>query len=220
MRNLIIACVAALLLVPAAAQASKATKHKTLVNLYQKIDRLKKLNNQLEDNLQAVQAQIDQLGGGSVAGKDGINGMVGPSGTDGVPGRDGSAGVDGTRGDAGPMGTTGSSGSNGAIGPQGPAGPQGSTGATGPTGANAVLPPTFSRVALQAPSIVTATGSSSATATCPAGRVVTGGGVSGTGSAAARTSYPSSATAWTGSLASGVATVYALCSPTLSFTSF
>jgi hypothetical protein len=103
------------------------------------------------------------------------------------------------------MGATGATGSQGPAGAAGPAGAQGATGATGPTG------PTSTQIVVGAAAptggnnnaIGTLTGVS--TATCPAGKVLLGGGAlaanasSGTGVAAVFSSRPasgSSTTAW------------------------
>jgi Collagen triple helix repeat (20 copies) len=116
---------------------------------------------------------------------------LGPSGTPGPPG---------PRGATGPPGPAGPQGATGPAGPQGPGGvgapgPQGETGPPGPAG-----PPGLSGVEIvSAASAFTADNLKSVSVTCPAGKVVLGGG--GTpGQLDAATlvgSFPLSTSAWT-----------------------
>jgi len=115
----------------------------------------------------------------------------------------------------------------GALGPTGGDGPTGPTGATGATGASGATGATGATGAPRSFSEVTANGSfsgnsASATATCPAGSTVVGGGISGcrcTGLAvlAGLESAPSAGTtAWTGVCRcninnNGTITVHAIC---------
>jgi hypothetical protein len=166
----------------------------------------------------------------------GTQGPVGPAGPRGFPG------PTGPQGPVGPAGAAGTKGAATSTGPAGPTGPTGPTGPAGPRGASGVA--TSSVVdgtavnSIADPSTGTTT---SATASCPAGRVLLGGGgqvtrttvtstsssttatstaTSGTG-VALFSSYPATARAWkavgvvTGPLAAGMAMsvqAYVICS--------
>jgi hypothetical protein len=135
-------------------------------------------------------------------------GARGPAGAAGPQGLQGPAGPAGAAGSDGAVGPQGPAGADGGIGPQGPAGadgvdgaggPQGPAGATGPAGANGVSN------YLQVVGVATAddeTTPKTATATCPGGRSVLGGGyvlsaVSSQSRILLTQNYPSSATVWT-----------------------
>lgn len=126
------------------------------------------------------------------AGPPGPQGLPGPQGPPGgPPGPVGPAGPVGPQGPVGPtglQGIQGPAGATGPIGPQGPAGPtgppgiQGLTGATGPIGPIGLTGPQgpqgvsgWERVASDVPE-ATDEVTKSATASCPSGKVLIGGG--------------------------------------------
>ncbi len=149
------------------------------------------------------------------AGAPGPQGPAGPAGAPGEPGPEGPTGPQGAPGPMGPMGpqgVQGPAGPAGANGPQGPAGPQGAQGASGPQGP--VGPqgpqgsPGIASVRVVTMNAVANGDHAIGTATCPAGTVATGGGVSISPSFntafAVTASYPASfnglpPTGWTGS---------------------
>ncbi len=104
------------------------------------------------------------VGGGEVTGASG------PPGPPGLPGPRGPIGL---TGDTGPAGDTGPTGATGATGPTGATGSTGSTGATGATGPSGV--PNIQQ-ATSACTPVLFTAAAQATADCPAGTELTGGG--------------------------------------------
>jgi hypothetical protein len=126
-------------------------------------------------------------------GPVGLAGPVGPAGAQGPAGDVGPQGPEGPKGDTGetgPPGPRGLQGETGAIGPAGPPGPKGDTGAMGPRGIQGEPgpegPPGPSAQMtwiVSLPLTVAGGGSKDApttglgTARCPAGTVVTGGGV-------------------------------------------
>jgi Collagen triple helix repeat (20 copies) len=125
------------------------------------------------------------------AGPIGPEGPPGPEGPTGDVGPQGPEGPKGDMGDMGPVGPPGPQGEPGPTGPAGPPGPKGDTGATGPQGVQGVPgppgPPGASPKVtwiVSLPLTIAAAGSKEApttalgTARCPAGTVVTGGGVS------------------------------------------
>ena len=154
------------------------------------------------------------------AGADGAMGTAGPSGPAGPPGADGSNGEDGAAGPAGPAGPVGAAGpagpagsmgppgSTGPAGPAGPTGAAGPTGPAGPAGAQVVIGTPVTTAANAARNVLT-----TATATCPSGKVLLGGGGLVTTTATQKeravlvSSYPSASDTWT---ASGVVAVAAL----------
>jgi len=162
------------------------------------------------------------------AGSSGPRGEVGPTGSPGPPGAVGPLGPAGPQGDPGPQGVQGDPGPQGPQGdpgPPGPAGPQGPAGAQGPAGPAGSLrvvgTPVTSAVNAARNTFVTAT------ATCPSGVLLGGGGQVTTTSAnpdraVLVSSYPSSTTGWTvvavvnqGALGTGrtmTVQAYALCS--------
>jgi len=95
--------------------------------------------------------------------------------------------VAGPKGDTGPAGPQGSQGPQGAPGATGATGPKGDTGPAGPAGPAGRA---------SEPTIVSETGNQLATATCPAGTTIVGGGGKVQFGRLAQ-SYPSSTTAWT-----------------------
>lgn len=119
----------------------------------------------------------------------------------------------GAMGATGPSGVQGISGDSGPIGPTGAEGPMGATGFTGEAGQNGVSGHeivTISDASTTDPKILTAT--------CPDGKVVTGGGYSSsTQSIQIQQNNPSAINAWTVDVnkttTSGIwtVTVYAVC---------
>jgi hypothetical protein len=119
----------------------------------------------------------------------------------------------GANGAQGPVGPVGPAGADGAVGPQGDPGPVGPVGPAGADGAPGV----------SGWNIVTNTDTNnnnfwSATATCPEGQTVIGGGASKTaGITFVSSTYPSAIDSWTataGSFFNGSSqtlTVYAIC---------
>ena len=117
---------------------------------------------------------LGATGATGFAGATGATGLVGPIGPTGATGAIGFTGPQGTTGStgatgtAGLKGTTGATGNTGNTGNNGPAGPTGATGATGAVG---------SVVSVTSPG-VTGAGTSTAlilTASCPAGKRISGG---------------------------------------------
>lgn len=88
--------------------------------------------------------------------------QIGPQGEQGIQGP---VGPQGSQGIQGPIGVPGQTGATGATGPAGP------TGATGATGASAGSGYQIVTGSVSRPNAITA-----ASATCPAGKVVVGGG--------------------------------------------
>jgi hypothetical protein len=95
----------------------------------------------------------------------GTRGAVGPAGPQGLPG------PAGPQGPIGPTGAAGARGATGPVGPAGPAGPAGTKGASGVASSSVVEGTAVGSIA--DPSTGTTT---TATASCPAGRVLLGGG--------------------------------------------
>lgn len=142
--------------------------------------------------------------------KQGLRGSSGVQGVQGVQGATGPQGVTGPRGTtglAGPQGATGSQGVPGEAGAQGPAGPSGPAGPAGPVGPVGPSGPSESQLVIGAPATSAPAAPRhtlvSATATCPAGTALLGGGGSITSTATQKdrsvivSSYPSSADTWT-----------------------
>jgi Collagen triple helix repeat (20 copies) len=187
-------------------------------------------------------------------GRRGPIGRVGPRGAAGAPGPQGPAGpqgVQGERGATGATGTTGATGVTGAMGPPGPSGPAGADGTTGPQGPPGAqglqggpgpqgpigpqgpAGPTGSQLVagtpVTSPANAARNSSLTATASCPAGKVVLGGGGLATTTSAQKervhltASYPTSTTTWSATGIVGIAalgagqtmtvTAYVLCSP-------
>jgi hypothetical protein len=122
-------------------------------------------------------------------------------------------------GPQGNNGNNGNNGINGTNGATGPTGPTGATGATGPIGASTITAGT--------PVTITAGSGQgtefSATAACPGGKVLLGGGanvtkVLSTDVIPLEESYPSAATTWTAKAvvdvgtSGGTLTAYVVCS--------
>ena len=107
--------------------------------------------------------------------------VVGPQGPPGPPGPVGPAGPTGATGPQGPAGPAGPTGATGAPGPIGPTGPQGLTGQPGVAGPAGPAGPAGAGIQTQiiigsnsaAPA---GSGTVQATATCPPGEHITGGG--------------------------------------------
>jgi hypothetical protein len=106
------------------------------------------------------QVRTADVGDGSLLAKDFAAGQL-PAGARGP------AGPAGTPGAAGPEGPQGPEGPEGQRGPQGPQGPQGQQGPAGLSGVETVSVNDFSNVVRR---------EATATATCPAGKQVIGGG--------------------------------------------
>lgn len=109
----------------------------------------------------------------NVQGPKGEQGDPGPPGPQGETGPQGEAGPPGPPGDNGDPGPQGPEGSAGPAGPRGPAGPAGPAGPQGPAGADGVLDVWTVRSETYANLI----GWYDHTTSCPAGRIVIGGGV-------------------------------------------
>ena len=109
-------------------------------------------------------------GENGAAGPKGDAGAAGAKGTDGAPGPQGGKGDKGDTGDRGANGTNGVNGTDGPVGPQGPEGPKGDKGEAGPSAAGSAKPV----IALS--QLQGGEDTKSATATCPSGTVVIGGG--------------------------------------------
>jgi Collagen triple helix repeat (20 copies) len=162
-------------------------------------------------------------------GDPGPQGIAGPQGPQGTPGPAGSDGTTGPQGPPGPQGPAGQAGPQGLVGPQGAQGPIGPAGATGPPG------PTSSQIANDGGVTRSAAAgntnglSFSDTASCPAGRVLLGGGARLTSTATYANglsrvdlleSYASGATTWTATMvirqnfvaaSNATITAYAIC---------
>jgi len=124
-------------------------------------------------------------------GASGPVGPAGPVGTQGASGVAGSPGATGPRGATGPMGSAGPAGPTGSAGATGPTGPAGSPGATGPAGTTGPAGPAgpagvsgleLVQTPIYLASDLAAAGFGSvdvqSSAACPAGKKVTGGGIS------------------------------------------
>jgi hypothetical protein len=166
------------------------------------------------------------------AGRDGAPGPQGPAGVPGPSGPQGDRGPQGAAGPQGPQGDQGLPGPVGAPGPEGPQGPQGEPGPAGPQGPEGDPGPSGSQLVVGTP--VTSAPNASrnttlvATATCPTGTVLLGGGGQVTTTATQKervhlaASYPSSTGTWSAVGVVGIAalgagqtmtvTAYALCS--------
>jgi Collagen triple helix repeat (20 copies) len=96
----------------------------------------------------------------------------GPQGPQGSPGTPGAPGAPGPAGPQGPAGSKGSQGAKGATGPKGAPGAPGAKGANGPQG-----PPGLSGIEIASgQSVSSSSFSKAASAQCPAGKHVLGGG--------------------------------------------
>jgi hypothetical protein len=157
---------------------------------------------------------LKQLKGAQGPKGQGVPGDVGPQGPKGDTGATGTPGAKGDKGDTGTTGTpgakgdkgdTGLTGATGPAGPTGPIGPRGVNGDDGATGATGPAGPAGSTM-IESPVVVSALGAPSgtgitATVTCPAGKVLLGGGgATSNGDADGKTaltgSYPSNTTTW------------------------
>lgn len=132
----------------------------------------------------------------------------GPVGPQGAAGAMGTTGPQGQQGNTGPQGSQGATGAAGPAGPAGATGATGATGAAGPAGSQLVTgTPVTSAPAAARQTLITAT------ATCPVGKVLLGGGARITTTATQKdraelvSSYPSAADTWT---AIGVVAIAAL----------
>jgi len=129
-------------------------------------------------------------------GDTGLTGAVGSQGATGPTGPAGPTGENGAQGPAGTNGTNGATGATGAQGPVGPQGPQGATGATGATGPAGRMNSQIVSKSTQSGFNPTSGTRLTATAICPAGTVLLGGGgnpdVSDNASVTLMRAYPSS----------------------------
>ena len=108
-------------------------------------------------------------------GDQGVQGETGAVGATGATGATGDTGPKGDQGDPGTDGTNGTNGTNGTDGAQGLQGPAGQTGPQGPPGPAA--PGTLQSMRVQGPTVgLGGDGFAHASATCPAGWTLTGGG--------------------------------------------
>ena len=114
---------------------------------------------------QGPQGKIGPAGNNGAAGAQGPQGKIGPAGNNGTDG------AQGPQGKIGPAGNTGSTGATGAQGPQGKIGPTGATGVIGNT--QVVLSAAAGTFAGSSANFTVSTASS---ATCPAGKILLGGG--------------------------------------------
>ncbi len=141
------------------------------------------------------------------AGPKGDAGAAGPKGDVGAAGPKGDTGPEGPAGAVGPKGDTGATGAQGVQGPSGLPGVQGPTGPAGLPGPQGPVGPqgpagivTGHQVVSTALSTVTLTGvqTTTAFATCPAGKRVFGGGYETTGTSVLQpvSMYPTTVTTW------------------------
>ncbi|WP_433368598.1 hypothetical protein [Streptosporangium sp. CA-115845] len=153
------------------------------------------------------QGQQGVKGDPGSAGPQGLRGPIGRTGATGPQGAKGETGAQGPKGEDGKDGAPGAKGLDGKDGADGKPGAQGPAGKDGKDGAGSTL------------TIVTVTKSynfgshgGSETVGCGTGKVVTGGGFSGSGSASGQiyTSAPSG-TGWTVGGKNSSGTVYAIC---------
>lgn len=161
--------------------------------------------------LQGPQGDTGLQGPTGPTGERGPTGSTGPQGPQGNQGIQGPVGAQGPVGPTGPQGVQGDPGPQGPQGDPGPQGPQGDPGVQGdpgPAGSQLVTgTPVTSAVNAPRNTIITAT------ATCPSGAVVLGGGalVATTATQKERaqlsSSYPSATNRWT---AGGVVAIAAL----------
>jgi hypothetical protein len=137
-------------------------------------------------------------GDAGAVGPKGDAGAAGPKGDTGAQGPAGSVGPKGDAGATGPQGVQGASGLPGVQGLTGPAGLPGPQGPVGPQGPAGII--TGHQVVSTALSTVTLTGiqSTTAFATCPAGKRVFGGGYETTGTSVLQpvSMYPTTVTTW------------------------
>lgn len=116
------------------------------------------------------------VGPQGASGVAGSPGAIGPRGATGPMGSAGPAGPAGPTGSAGATGSAGPTGSPGATGPAGTTGPAGPAGPAGVSGVELVQTPFYLSTVLGIPFVGDLDVQSSAT--CPAGKKVTGGGIS------------------------------------------
>jgi Collagen triple helix repeat (20 copies) len=145
-----------------------------------------------------------QTGPQGPPGPQGVAGVQGPQGVQGSPGAQGAAGAIGLTGAAGPAGPRGATGQTGKQGPPGPAGPAGARGTQGPAGQIGTV---VASTPVSGPAVLSvidppAGTALTASASCPVGQILLGGGAQITGSAAVeknvvlRSSYPMSSNVW------------------------
>lgn len=108
---------------------------------------------------------IGPMGPVGATGATGATGSTGATGATGAQGLPGSAGAQGQQGIPGPQGAPGVDGANGLQGPMGPQGPAGESGMSG------------HQIVVSSQGDFNSSKRQTETVTCPAGKVVTGGGV-------------------------------------------
>lgn len=132
---------------------------------------------------------IGAVGPEGPQGKPGVQGDVGPKGDKGDQGDPGIQGVKGDQGDQGIQGVKGDQGPQGVAGANGVNGGQGPQGVPGISGYVRVLSPQVG---------ISSSGQSRATATCPAGKKVLGGGhLTSSALVFAFDSWPETDSTWT-----------------------
>ena len=158
---------------------------------------------------------IGAMGVTGPVGTTGATGVVGEPGPTGPTGATGLQGIQGLSGDVGPTGPSGVgfTGATGVVGPIGATGLPGLNGPAGATGLNGI-----SGHEIVAVSDTSTTDPKILTVTCPAGKVVVGGGyTSSTQSIQIQQNNPSSNNTWTVDLnktttgGEWTAAVYAIC---------
>ena len=139
------------------------------------------------------------LNGQGGTGPQGPQGDPGPAGPQGPQGDAGPAGPQGPQGDPGTAGVQGPQGAAGEKGDAGPVGPQGPQGEPGPSGAQRI-----EGAVVSSPAAYGSGNQTTATATCPEGKTILGGGARVTSSNGAEdgrvilsSSYPSDDHTWT-----------------------
>lgn len=119
----------------------------------------------------------DSVGTAQIKPRAVTRGQIAKGALAGLRGRQGATGPPGPQGDAGPKGDQGMPGIQGIQGPPGPKGDQGMQGVQGPPGVQGDPGPTAIAYIASPLTKVAVGENATASATCPSGMVVTGGGV-------------------------------------------